>query len=275
MERFILTIARGFRYTHRGIHKAELSTTGINTGVRMRRKRTTPMGNLVMTVGAVISLASGAAAATIRLDDGTTVSGDVLHTDDVNVVIQVPRKTVQTIDGKVLPPPLVVGASAPVFSATDIQGKAQSLTAPSKQVTVLHFWVSWCPYCQKDAPKVQATYDQLRDNPSVRILTVSLDQERAKLDQFVQERKVTYPVIFNTEAAAVQGGTDLKTLYEVNGFPVTYVIDQQGVIRRKLNGSFVMASVDLSAYVTELLPKASPPAPANVTTSRRPFWKRH
>ena len=65
---------------------------------------------------------------------------------------------------------------------------------------------------------------------------------------------MTYPVIFAEEQATAPNGVDLPGLYQIQVFPVTYLIDQQQIIRRKLIGSFVESGVDLDASITELLP---------------------
>jgi len=208
-------------------------------------------------VGAIacVSLlaASGAWAQEIRFADETSLTADVLQTDDESVIVRLPRSGIATIDGYPLPPVLAAGAGAPSFTAADLQGQVHSVGADSGKVTVLHFWVSWCPHCQSDAPKIQALHDQFKDHPAVRVLTVNLDQERAQLDAFVKERGVTYPVIVASEQALQ--GVGLPELYQVTGFPVTYLIDTQGVIRHKISGSFVEQGLDLAAKVAEQLPQ--------------------
>ena len=71
-------------------------------------------------------------------------------------------------------------------------------------------------------------------------------------EQFVREHHATYPVI----VAAEQQGMDLPALYQVAGFPITYLIDARGTIRKKVSGSFVESHVDLGAEVEALLSSA-------------------
>lgn len=195
-------------------------------------------------------------AASIRLDDQTNVTGDVVRVEDDTVLIAVPRSHIQSVNGQPLPTPLVEGSTAPLFSVQDFLGRPQTLGAPPHAITVLHFWVSWCPHCRADAPKIQALYDQLKDSPTVRIITVSLDRERSAAQQFITEHQVTYPVIVAAEQAAIPQTPDVTSLYQIVGFPVTFVIDAQGIIRRKLIGSFVESGVDLNKFVNALLASA-------------------
>jgi peroxiredoxin len=213
-----------------------------------------PMKPLIpMFSGLLVCVASHAWAASIQLEDQTALEADVLQVDDEDVIIRIPRTRIGTINGKPLPPALVEGAAAPPFQVTDIRGNAQALGTSQGRVTVLHFWVSWCPHCRSDAPQMQALYTQFRAHPKVAIVTVSLDEQREALDRFVADRQVTYPIIDAAEQAKAPGGVDLAQLYYVNGFPVTYLIDGKGIIKQKIRGSFVETGVDLGKQLEALL----------------------
>jgi peroxiredoxin len=202
----------------------------------------------------VMPLAASAVwAASIQLEDQTALEADVLQVDDEEVILRIPRTRIGTINGKPLPPALVEGAAAPPFQVKDIRGNPQALGVSQGRVTVLHFWVSWCPHCRSDAPQMQALYTQFRAHPKVAIVTVSLDEKREALDRFVTDRQVSYPVIDAAEQAKLPGGVDLAELYHVNGFPITYLIDAQGIIKQKIRGSFVESGVDLTKQLQQLL----------------------
>lgn len=194
-----------------------------------------------------------ARAAALTLDDGTTVQGEVLQMDDEHVLVGMPRAAIRAVDGKPLAKPLVAGVPAPAFTATDLAGAAHTIGQGHAKITVLHFWVQWCPHCRTDAPKVQALHDRYRDNPAVRVVTINMDDKRADLDRFIAEHHATYPVIFSAAHAVGPDGRTLPDLYQVTGFPVTLLIDQQGIIRHKFNGSFTESGKDLEALVAGML----------------------
>ncbi|MDP3723362.1 MAG: TlpA disulfide reductase family protein [Candidatus Omnitrophota bacterium] len=223
------------------------SYIGWPRGITQQRRLVHAAAFLALTV-------SPSSAEVIRLRDETTVSGEVVRVDDEHVLIRLPREAVATVDGTSLPSALVEGMPAPAFRAQDVRGKFHSIGDEPGTVTVLHFWVHWCPHCRADAAKVQKLYERFADDPVVRIVTVNLDRDRAAVEQFIQEHHATYPVIFAEEQAAAPNGADLPGLYQIQAFPVTYLIDQQQIIRRKLIGSFVEGGVDLDASITKLLP---------------------
>ena len=212
------------------------------------------MKNVVSIAVLLLAWAPASLAGSIRLRDETTVTGEVVRVDDEHVLIRLPREAVATVDGASLPSALVEGMAAPAFRAQDIHGRFHSIGDQPGAVTVLHFWVHWCPHCRADAAKIQKLYERFADDPVVRIVTVNLDRDRAVLDQFIREHHATYPVIFAEEQAAAPTGVDLPGLYQIQAFPVTYLIDRQQIIRRKLIGSFVEGGVDLDAGIAELLP---------------------
>ena len=209
---------------------------------------------IVQIVTATILCGIGAAgwAATVQLKKGTVITGEVLQVQDDQVVIGVPRESIATINGTPLAAALNEGGAAPAFTATDLNGTVQSVGPGKAKVTLLHFWVHWCPHCRSDAATVQTLYSQYRDNPQVKIVTVNLDQDQAKVAEFVKTRQVTYPVIV-AAAAKTSGGPDLPELYQITAFPVTFLIDGQGMIRHKQRGSFVESNTDLDAQIRQLL----------------------
>lgn len=193
-------------------------------------------------------------AAVIELNDKTKVTGDVVQVEDDYVFIRLPRQSITLVDGIAPPAPLVEGVAAPTFSVKDILGQTRTVGKDAQKVTLLHFWVHWCPHCRSDAPQIQALYDRFRDNPNVQVVTVNLDDTRDVVDRFVKEHGVTYPVIQAAEQARQPGGIDLAERYQVTGFPATYLIDTQGIIRLKVRGSFAESRQDLGTLVEALLP---------------------
>lgn len=190
-------------------------------------------------------------AETVRFKDGTVLKADILEVEDDEVTLSVLRDTIETVSGQPLPPALKEGVAAPAFTAADLAGKPHTVGSGKAKVTLLHFWVQWCPHCRSDAPQIQALYEAYKDNPDVRILAINLDKKREKVDAFVKDRQVGYPVIMAADQKAA--GSDLTRLYQITGFPITFLIDGQGIIRYKKRGSFAEGKVDLKAVIDRML----------------------
>lgn len=89
------------------------------------------------------------------------------------------------------------------------------------------FWATWCGPCMGELPNLIAVTTPLRSG-SFEVLGVSLDYDKTmdKLRPVMQEKGITYPVIFpgggwNTPAAKE---------WAVGGIPDTYLISPQGVV---------------------------------------------
>ncbi len=123
------------------------------------------------------------------------------------------------------------GYRLPAFKVADRAGQPHELSQYKGQVLVLHFWASWCPYCQKEIPKLtQLTKDF--SEKGVRVLAVSSDQDPAALQAFLKEHALPYPIAMN-----MQGDRSVFEQYGVTGIPVTLVIARDGRIVERLNGS--------------------------------------
>ena len=105
------------------------------------------------------------------------------------------------------------------FTLTDLSGKTWHLQDLRGKVVLLNFWATWCPPCRKEMPDLQALYDKYKESGLV-VLAIS-DEEAAKVQPFIAERKISYPVMLDP-------GRKVNDLYRVEGIPKTFVYDRDG-----------------------------------------------
>jgi cytochrome c biogenesis protein CcmG/thiol:disulfide interchange protein DsbE len=159
-------------------------------------------------------------------------------------------------DPRVVPSPLV-GRPAPAFSLTTFDGKGMTLDGQRGKVVVLNFWASWCyPACYEEAPVLEGGWRRLRAQDLV-VLGVAIQDKEAASLEFIQRFDLTFP---NAPDPAGKVSID----YGVYGVPETFVIDRQGMIRRKHVGAVTEAV--LREWVEPLLGQSAasgePPAAA-------------
>lgn len=129
------------------------------------------------------------------------------------------------------------------------------------QVVVLNIWGSWCGPCRAEAPGLEEIYRQTKDS-GVTLLGIDVRDDREAATDFVRDRAITYPSIFDNPGrslAALRG-------FPRNTVPSTIVLDRQhrvaAVFLTALRVSQLLPVVQRVAAeppTTEL--PATPPAP--------------
>jgi len=105
------------------------------------------------------------------------------------------------------------------FTLTDMQGQPWHLADLRGKVVLVNFWATWCPPCRKEMPDLQALYDKYKDQGFV-VLAIS-DEEAAKVNPFLAERKISYPVLLDP-------GRKVTESFVVEGIPKSFVYDREG-----------------------------------------------
>lgn len=200
-------------------------------------------------VVAVQAMAEPERSDKIRFKDGTTLSAILLQKDGNRAILQVSRDTIATVNGQPLPPPVVEGAKAPDFSATDLSGATHTLSNNLGHVTLLKFWASWCPHCRSDVPYMKRLFAQFskEKDPKLRIITVSVDQDLNALKQFIEKEQITYPVI------SAMAHPELPERYETQGIPTYFLIDVKGLIAKTWSGALTEGDVQRKVELERLL----------------------
>lgn len=134
------------------------------------------------------------------------------------------------------------------LSVRTLAGEQVSLDDLRGQVVLVNFWATWCGSCRSEMPGFQAVFDEYRDH-GFTILALSIDDAPGTVESFFREHGYSFPVAMASEDATRRFGA--------TGVPVSYLMDQQGEIRRTVHG--VLHEADLRAAVQELL--ESPPVP--------------
>lgn len=124
-----------------------------------------------------------------------------------------------------------VGKPAPVLEVQDIEGKTVRLASLRGKYVLVDFWATWCVPNIAELPRLQDAYKKYH-GAGFEIVSVSLDDTRSAVADFVKARKIPWIQLHNTTA-----GTDLVEAFGVSSIPATYLIDPQGtIIRLDLRG---------------------------------------
>lgn len=149
--------------------------------------------------------------------------------------------------------PVDAGSRAPDFRARPIGSRQMKTMADYRgKVVLLNVWATWCEPCQAELPSLEKLYQEYGPK-GLHILAVSEDD-------FVSDDSIrAYAKHFGmTFEILVDSTHDIERIYQTTGYPETFVIGPEGVIRKKWIGPDVWTSRGNRALVAQLLGLAPP-----------------
>lgn len=91
------------------------------------------------------------------------------------------------------------------------------------KVVLVHFWATWCPFCVNEIPAIKAAYEAYHAK-GLEVIGISLDSERAVVENFIALRKIPWPVLFSGK-----GEQDpVMQFYGISGIPQVVLIGRDG-----------------------------------------------
>ena len=125
-----------------------------------------------------------------------------------------------------------------------------SLSDHKGKVVLVNIWATWCRPCVDEMPSMEKLYQEFKDD-NFEILAVSIDALGAEVvGPFMQKYNLTFPALLDSE------GT-IRQSYQVTGVPESFIIDQQGVLVKKIIGAADWSSPGVLSFFRNLLQNAS------------------
>jgi thiol-disulfide isomerase/thioredoxin len=137
--------------------------------------------------------------------------------------------------------PAQVGKRAPDFTVSD-GATTVHLASYRGQVVLVNFWATWCPPCIQEMPALIQLH---HERPDLAILAVSIDEDPDAYSSFLVRRHVDLITVRDPSQSAAK-------LYHTDGWPETYIIDRQGLIRRKIVGDPDWSNPEIRAFLKSL-----------------------
>ncbi len=123
----------------------------------------------------------------------------------------------------------VMGLEAPEFTLLDNNGTSVKLSQFKEKTIFVHFWAAWCKECREELPGIQALYDRKKSDPDFVFLSVIYREDPAKSKKYLDENNYDIPIFVDPDEKAAR-------VYGLTGVPETFIIDQDGLLKRRIIG---------------------------------------
>ena len=139
--------------------------------------------------------------------------------------------------------PSRIGMAAPGFTVQD-SDRSVTLSQFKGQVVVLNFWATWCPPCVEELPSLVQMQQRMKSR-GVTVLAVSVDADENAYRRFLKDHNVNLLSVRDPDQKSAG-------LYGTFKFPETYIVDRNGVVRRKFIGAVDWTEPEVIDFLEKL-----------------------
>lgn len=118
-------------------------------------------------------------------------------------------------------------------------GTWDSASARGRDVVVVNVWGSWCAPCVAEAPELQKVWSDLQEERKpVQFMGINFREDPARGAAFAKKAGVTYPSLSDESGVLI-----LALQGKAPTVPTTLVLDRQGRIAARVNGTVVASTL--------------------------------
>jgi peroxiredoxin len=145
--------------------------------------------------------------------------------------------------------PVELGSKAPDFKALTLDSipKEKTLADYRGQVVMINVWATWCLPCRVEMPSIEALHKAYGPK-GLKIVAVSIDDPGTDqaIRAFAKEYGLTFEILHDPKG-------EITDLYDIDGYPETFIVGRDGVIRKKLMSATDWNSPEARSLVDRLL----------------------
>lgn len=137
--------------------------------------------------------------------------------------------------------PHQIGTPAPEFTVSD-GVQTVDLSKFRGHTVILNLWATWCPPCLDELPSLIRLHQQM---PDIVILAISEDEDDAVYRQFLVQHHIDFLTVRDPSLR-------INKLYGTVQIPESYIIDKNGMVRRKFVSAQDWTSPEIMGYLKKL-----------------------
>ena len=149
--------------------------------------------------------------------------------------------------------PVELGSKAPDFTAYTLDSipKEKKLEDYRGQVLMINVWATWCLPCRVEMPSIEALHKDYGPK-GLKIVAVSIDDPGmdSTIRAFARQYGLTFEILHDPKGKITEA-------YDISGYPETFIVGRDGVIRKKLMAATDWNSPQARALVDRLLAEKS------------------
>jgi len=131
--------------------------------------------------------------------------------------------------------PPTVGTAAPDFTLPLLDGSSQRLSDLQGNPVIINFWATWCIPCKEEMPLLEKVSKQYAGK--LLVFGVNVGEGKELVTPFIEEVGVTFPILLDETQ-------QVADLYFVRNFPITFFIDDSGMIRAMHIGTLQESQIE-------------------------------
>ena len=145
--------------------------------------------------------------------------------------------------------PVQLGSKAPDFTAytLDPVPQAKRLADYRGKVLMINVWATWCLPCRVEMPSIEALNKDYAPK-GLKIVAVSIDDPGtdSTIRSFARQYGLTFDILHDPQGKITE-------LYDITGYPETFIVGKDGVIRKKLMSATNWNAPEARSLVDRLL----------------------
>lgn len=125
----------------------------------------------------------------------------------------------------------------PNITFVNPKGEASTLSDYKGKVVVVKLWATWCAICRAKWPEHQALYNSVKDDADVQLITLSVAEDQQISQDWVDDQGYDVPLFKNLISDRGAVLVDDDSFYFIKGTPMKFLIDKEGILRKKVVGT--------------------------------------